>query len=91
VIYQQSGELLKTNKNSYVEEYTDGTPCAVGGHPRRIKVQYYCDEFAGFDDSLPNDQYMRDFLFVELQEVDWCVYHAKVATRFMCGAGPAGV
>ena len=24
---------------------------------------------------------------LDLAEVDWCVYHAKIATRFMCGAG----
>lgn len=32
-------------------------------------------------------QYQRDFKLIELSEPDWCVYHAKVATRFMCGAG----
>ena len=32
-------------------------------------------------------QFQRDFKLIELSEPDWCVYHAKVATRFMCGAG----
>ena len=31
--------------------------------------------------------YQRDFQLLELSEPDWCVYHAKVATRYMCGAG----
>lgn len=31
-------------------------------------------------------QFQRDFRLLELSEPDWCVYHAKVATRFMCGA-----
>ena len=31
--------------------------------------------------------FQRDFKLLELSEPDWCVYHAKVATRFMCGAG----
>ena len=31
--------------------------------------------------------FQRDFQLLELSEPDWCVYHAKVATRFMCGAG----
>ena len=31
--------------------------------------------------------HQRDFQLLELSEPDWCVYHAKVATRYMCGAG----
>lgn len=31
-------------------------------------------------------KFQRDFRLLELSEPDWCVYHAKVATRFMCGA-----
>jgi len=30
---------------------------------------------------------LRDFKLLELSEPDWCIYHAKVATRFMCGSG----
>ena len=33
-------------------------------------------------------EYQRDFVLLELSEPDWCVYHAKVATRFMCGIYP---
>ena len=32
------------------------------------------------------DQFVRDFKLLEFSEPDWCVYHAKIATRFMCGA-----
>lgn len=32
------------------------------------------------------DLFVRDFKLLEFSEPDWCVYHAKVATRFMCGA-----
>ena len=31
-------------------------------------------------------KFQRDFRLLELSEPDWCVYHAKVVTRFMCGA-----
>lgn len=31
----------------YTEQYEAGDVCAVNGKPRRIKVFYYCDEFAG--------------------------------------------
>jgi len=31
--------------------------------------------------------YQRDFQLLELSEPTWCVYHAKIATRYMCGAG----
>lgn len=31
-------------------------------------------------------RFQRDFRLLELSEPDWCVYHAKVATRFICGA-----
>lgn len=30
--------------------------------------------------------FQRDYRLLEFSEPDWCVYHAKVATRFMCGA-----
>lgn len=43
---------LKANnsmpKMVFTEEYTTGSICAITKVPRRIKVFYYCDEFAGY-------------------------------------------
>ena len=117
--------------------------CAVGGKKRRLKLFYFCDEYAAYQgiqqeqvdeingmaawegeamakqfdkiyghefidylkqqkevrrkkdqDAQPMgwrvkdepDQFVRDFKLLEFSEPDWCVYHAKIATRFMCGA-----
>lgn len=35
--------------------------------------------------------FQRDVRLLELSEPDWCVYHAKVATRFMCGASNVNI
>jgi hypothetical protein len=37
---------LEGHKNIYVQDFEDGSTCAVSGEPRRVKLLYYCDEFA---------------------------------------------
>lgn len=103
----------------YTEEYDSGSTCFVTQKPRRIKLSFFCDEYAGEQNHINDDldingrnhlepflnesealmnftrgelnnllSYQRDFKLIELSEPDWCVYHAKIATRFMCGAHP---
>ena len=74
-VYLNLTNSLPSTKNFYVEEYLQGSECAVTKKPRRISIKYFCDET------------QSKLKLVELQEVDWCIYHAKVATKFMCGAG----
>ena len=40
---------------------------------------------SGLWSSSNSNAVLRDFQLLELSEVDWCVYHAKIATRHMCG------
>jgi hypothetical protein len=39
------------HKNFHVEEYTNGSICEVNKQPRRIKLYYYCDEYAGYQNT----------------------------------------
>ena len=60
-----------------MEHYTNGTICAVNQQPREVTVFYYCDYFNS----------ANEFTLLELSEPDWCKYHVKVATKYMCGKG----
>ena len=50
----------------HVEEYIDGDKCAVDGKHRRIKIFYYCDNYAAYQ-SIDNDN-LRDN---GLNEEEW--------------------
>jgi hypothetical protein len=60
-----------------VEHFENGTTCAVNQKPREVTVFYFCDYF-----NPPSE-----FKLLELSEPDWCKYHVKVATKYMCGRG----
>jgi hypothetical protein len=66
-----------TFKSYFVEHYTDGAMCAVNQKPREVTIFYYCDYFAT----------NAEFTMLELSEPDWCKYHVKVASKYMCGKG----
>jgi hypothetical protein len=46
-IYRVSRNKTSTPKMFFSEQYETGDICAVTGKPRRIKVFYFCDEYAG--------------------------------------------
>ena len=47
-IYQLLLSIDLPHKNLYTEQYIDGDVCAVDGKKRRIKIFYYCDEYAAY-------------------------------------------
>ncbi|CDW91840.1 UNKNOWN [Stylonychia lemnae] len=58
----------------HVDHYTNGTMCAVNNKPRQVTIFYYCDYFGN------NEAQIN-----ELSEPDWCTYHVKILTKYMCG------
>jgi hypothetical protein len=73
-LYNQAPPSFKTY---YIERYVNGSICSVNNKPREVTVFYYCDYFN------PSNE----FSILELSEPDWCKYHVKVATKYMCGRG----
>lgn len=61
-------------KNIYTEHYSNGSICDINNKTREITVNYFCD--------YTNNQ---EFQILELNEPDWCIYQAKIATKYMCG------
>ena len=46
----------------------------MNNQPREVTVFYYCDYFE-----------QREASVVEISEPDWCKYHVKIMTKYMCG------
>jgi hypothetical protein len=44
--------------------------------PRQVTVFYYCDFFQSMDAQI-----------MEISEPDWCVYHVKIVSKYLCGRG----
>ena len=70
-------EAPDTFKTYFIEKYVKGTMCAVNQSPREVTIFYYCDYFST----------SSEFVILEISEPDWCKYHVKVATKYMCGKG----
>eukprot|EP00347_Sterkiella_histriomuscorum_P015893 403355285 len=63
-----------TQKSYHVEHYSNGTVCAVNNQPRQVTIFYYCDYFHASEATIS-----------EISEPDWCSYHVKIVTKYMCG------
>ena len=59
-----------------METYEGGTICAVNNKPRRVTVYYYCDYFQN-----------QEAQIMEISEPDWCSYHVKIVSKYLCGRG----
>ena len=70
-------DVPMTLKSYFIEKYINGTICAVNQKPREVTIFYYCDYF----------NTTSEFTMLEISEPDWCKYHVKVATKYLCGKG----
>lgn len=62
----------------YSQHYEDGSLCSANSKPRRTQVDFYCDNY---NTSSDGDELLR---VLDISELDWCHYHFKVSTRYMC-------
>lgn len=44
--YHLAIQNMETHRNYHEEEYVDGSKCVVTGQKRRLKMFYFCDEYA---------------------------------------------
>jgi len=69
-----NSEAPLSAKSYHIEYFSDGSICAVNNKPRSVAVFYYCDYFNGSEATIS-----------EISEPDWCSYHVKIVTKYMCG------
>ena len=47
-MYHRSIKGATTHRHYHEEDYDDGSVCAVTGQKRRLKMFYFCDEYAAY-------------------------------------------